>query len=401
MSKLPGVTRINSKKSYVRPVFMQRTSDEYVGSSSIYASDTEQAIKVIVRKLSERCASTQELLHFVKKYRLAESSRVDIAAFRHILNKFGIYLSAAIIDKVFTAYDRDKSGSIDIDEFSQLVMNDDYAFPNKTLKNSLGQLKPQELLRQCFAEFMAKHPQTFILMQQRKVIGYLDLMCDITRMNTQMLTDKDVRSVFLLLDLDNKGFIDAQTLITWINTGTITIEVRPSTSSGRPNTTNIALKPLTSSLLDAKSNFFKRATFLRPNTDSVLNNPMSDKVIYGSSVTNADRKLREILRVSFRSLKQAIEQNANTDRVGHINCDLMYSLINKYCGVFSPVDFKLVLQLLKKDETSKRIDYKHFFMNYDPAKLLAEQLRLSEQRHKLILYKPMSVGVFAGYPPPR
>jgi hypothetical protein len=80
-------------------------------------------------------------------------------------------LNVFLIIIILSILDNDRSGSIDFNEFSQWVMNDEYYNPNKVYTNSMGQSKPLEDIRSDFGVEMKVHPQTFVLLEGKQKVG--------------------------------------------------------------------------------------------------------------------------------------------------------------------------------------------------------------------------------------
>jgi hypothetical protein len=87
---------------------------------------------------------------------------------------------------------------------------------------------------------------------------------------------------------------------------------------------------------------------------------------FGSSVTNADFRLRELLRKGFKDLKHALEA-VDSSRTGYISADKLHALINKHCGPLCFADYRLVLKTLPHDEMN-RVQWSYFVREYNPTR---------------------------------
>lgn len=359
---------------------------------------------------------------FVRMYKSSDNNRVNMSEFRYILVKFGVILPMSTVEAVFRIYDHDNSGSIDFDEFGSWIMNSEYKGggfnprPPKQLPNvSKERKQPSEVLRNKLLQALSEYPTTFERLLSQNAVGYMDFMGDVNRLEMKNLTEKDVREIYLLLDPNNTSQISIQLLKTWYETGvvgrpasTLKRQEKRDVPMGKKPLPPMSAKPFTASLTDGKTNFFKSSTFLRPSTNRDLPSDMVMQVPrlpdgLGSSVTSANRRLSDCVRKEFRLLKTSVEKNANVDRLGFINSEMLYGLITKYCGTFSKADYKLALLVLKTDDTKERVDYRHFLKKYDPDNQIVAQLELYQSHLKQASHmkKTMSMGSFCGYPTPR
>ena len=314
--------------------------------------------------------------------------------------------------------DHDNSGSIDFDEFANWIMNADYKNMSegpkakKRTKKSIVVVSPQEILRGKVKRAIEEYPQTFERLLSKPTIGYMDFMGDLNRMSMNSLTERDVRELYLLLDPNDTSQIALDLFRDWVYKGimgrpasTLSRQAKRERPLGQKPIPPMTPKPLTQSVTDGKTAHFKSTSFLRPATNSHVPPELRPSLDprHGSSVISADRRLKALLSKEFRLLKSSIEKNANIDRVGYISADMLYSLILRYCGMFSMADWKLVLLAFKTDEEKKRVDYKHFLAKYDPDVKIARQLEIYEEKLQSTkgMKKTLSIGSFCGYPTPR
>jgi hypothetical protein len=105
---LPQVTgsplRLPADKSASnRVTFFSRTSDIH---GSFNNPDLEDYLSLVRRKVQEKCATIQDLIYHIRRTKLSEGNNVTPTEFRYTLIKFGCILPQAIVDKVFSVFDR-------------------------------------------------------------------------------------------------------------------------------------------------------------------------------------------------------------------------------------------------------------------------------------------------------
>ena len=138
-SKSKGVGRVATAPLNPEVRFMSRTSDTF-GQHTVRNADVY--IKLICRKIKERCSTSRELIYFIRKYKNTNNPRVNKAEFRHTLIKFGIVVPHEILEAIFKVFDSDRSGSIECDEFSHWVMNESIDNVKKIEKSNSESLHP-------------------------------------------------------------------------------------------------------------------------------------------------------------------------------------------------------------------------------------------------------------------
>ena len=130
-------------------------------------------------------------------------------------------------------------------------------------------------------------------------------------------------------------------------------------------------------------------------------------MLFGGNLEGVERRFRDQLRQGngFRLLKEQVEQGNPLTAAVHSN--LLYTLLYKYCGAISKLDFRLMLAKFKVDDQN-RIDWQHFLDVYDPHKIGPPTTKLPAfDRQKKTRgasrtsFKPMqkslSMGQFCGY----
>merc|ERR1711916_250111 len=87
----------------------------------------------------------------------------------------------------------------------------------------------------------------------------------------------------------------------------------------------------------------------------------------GTSLTNADKRLRDGLKHGFKILKDALRKDQKIS-AGWIDPELLHRYINETCLPISYTDFRVISNYLKIDESSNRINWRDFLNNYNPWK---------------------------------
>lgn len=381
---------------------------------SCYSTDISSYLKLIVRKITEKCGTCQELMNAIRRVKLSDNSYVTPNEFRYTLIKFGVTLPQSVVDAVFNVFDSDRSGTMDFDEFSNWIMNADVK--PYVSKGSIKELSAGEKLRKSLNASIAAHPQTFQYM--KKKTSFMELVSDVNRLDMPM-KEKDVRAIFLLLDPQETGFVDSQALMHFAKTGSLSapketpksaqqlpLEAAVNDVTGRnprllikcfchvpkDKSVKMSYDEFRQSLLscglgleakEAQSLFLALGgksgladidmlwgylSSLGP--ENALDRGRVEEPVkitkYASSVTNADLRLRELLRKGFKDLKHAIE-DVDSSRTGFIGADKLHGLINKHCGPLCFADYRLILKTLPHDD-SNRVQWQYFIREYNPTK---------------------------------
>ena len=385
-----------------------KTSD-IVGAC--YKTDIDSYLKLIVRKITEKCNTNQELMSQIRRVKLSEHSYVTPNEFRYTLLKFGVNLSQPVVDAVFNVFDSDRSGTMDFDEFATWIMNaDSRPYKPPPTKGEAVPLTETQILRNKLNADLIKHPNTFTYLRNK--ISFMELVSDVNRIKFSM-SEKDVRALFVLLDPNEWGFIETPTLLHWAKTGEILQPKKLSQATSGDlqdavlNATGRNPKLIAAALKDiptgkhvmmtfdefvavmlkggvgpdkkhVKALFMaiggasgygdidKLREFVGPALEYKRQVPEPFKIeVFGASVSKADKRLREKLRVGFDNLKHAVHHEDRAHS-GWIDCEKLLKLINKYCGPTSYADFRLVLKNLQVNDN--HVNIPHFLQEYNPKK---------------------------------
>ena len=421
--------------------------DRYRGCSGVRVSesfglhhktDINSYLQLIVRKITEKCQSTQDLMNRIRMVKLSDHSYVTPAEFRFTLIKFGVTLPQDIVDQVFNVFDSDRSGTMDFDEFADWIMNSDtkpYVPPAK--KGAPVEDTPEEAelkeVRQKVMAGIQMSPVTFSAMKRK--ISFIEL---ISLVNTRKiaLNEKDVRFIFLYLDPHETGFIYSRELIEWAKTGEIPTEGSKHRTQPMYSAPTNALPPMGTtvavitnrqpSLLhkcfknipkdqgikmnfdefrqcllsgglglnkkEAKQLFFAIGGSIHPRGGEGRLGEVDILFAYinkfpeatekadparkvrepfkisdlGSSVTLADRRLREAIRVQncFKLVLAAVKQDADET---FIDVNRLVKIINKFCCPITYNDFRLIAKNYHVDDQN-RMEWPKFLQEYDPMK---------------------------------
>jgi hypothetical protein len=95
-----------------------RTSDTL---GSCYSTDISSYLNLIVRKITEKCGTCQELMNAIRRVKLSDNSYVTPNEFRYTLIKFGVTLPQTVVDAVFNVFDSDRSGTMDFGEYVYIL----------------------------------------------------------------------------------------------------------------------------------------------------------------------------------------------------------------------------------------------------------------------------------------
>ena len=212
-----GKTKQKGKVGFAVPaaervIWMGRTSDVF-GSMSpdgklIGENKLDASMNLIRRKIQERVHNTQELMSHIRRLKIGQNRFVTPNEFRATLLKFGINLSPTLVDQVFAAFDTERSGTMDFDDFAMWIMNAEF-HPNATLskKKNVEQVpvNPIDTIRTKLSACVRANPS--ILTQLKKRISFLDLLAEFNRKDIN-ISESELRAVFLHLEEDNSGVID-------------------------------------------------------------------------------------------------------------------------------------------------------------------------------------------------
>lgn len=403
-----------------RVVWMSRTSDVH---GSHLKTDLDSYMALIRRKIQEKCSTTAELITQIRRNKIGESGHVTPNEFRFTLIKFGVILPQPLVDRIFNVFDSDRSGTMDFDEFAMWIMNSEFrpAVKGGKAKQSSEEEdnSPRQQLRRKLANCIKDYGRVFDNM--KKQISFIELVSDINRTGLP-LSDRDARSIFLLLDPADSGFIESQWLRQWAETGKVNRNNSNYTNSTFTNNSktqsvkevvsrvvgwntrqlesafshivlgqntklpfeefrrclinggvgkNIAdMRALFMALGGEKENLAS-VDLLFANLDAVKNDPeaqVSSKRIPTAAISTAraDRRLRDSLRKCFKDVREDIHK-ADTNNTGFIAAPLLYNILVHRCMPLTYEDFRFIIQQVKKEPGSEKIDYHHFLTAYNPA----------------------------------
>lgn len=408
---LPVIAKhTKSGVSAERATWFSRTSDIH---GSHINTDMDSYLTLIRRKVQEKCATTVELITQIRRNKIGESGHVTPNEFRFTLIKFGLIFPQPLVDRIFNVFDSDRSGTMDFDEFAMWIMNSEFK-PAFEKKASSDVVSPRSNLRKKLQTVVNLNRKAFTNMKQQ--ISFLQFVADINRLALP-LSDEECRRIYLVLDPKDTGFIDSSALLTWADTGRIEtkrevskppdikvtgLEDLISKVIGRNNRqlqsafshiqlgtgTKISFDEFRRCLLNAGVGknphhcrqlfmalggnsggladidllFNKLAPVIDDPTTAVSLKPTAAKSI---STSRADRRLRDALRKCFDIVKSDIEA-ADSAGSGYIDAERLFKILVHRCLPLTFQDFRFIVQQIKKEPGSTRIDYHHFLHGYNP-----------------------------------
>lgn len=147
------------------PMYMSRTSDSI--GSFVY-NDINDYIRLICRRVKERCSTARELMFMIRKMKNSDENRITKSQFRHTLVKFGVILPTQIFDPIFNIFDDDRSGSIEIDEFVSHVMNEqlDNVKPQHSRKGALRLKTAAKISESSLSNSATENPSTSLALNR-------------------------------------------------------------------------------------------------------------------------------------------------------------------------------------------------------------------------------------------
>jgi hypothetical protein len=437
-----GKTQGKTKAGTVaeRVVWMTRTSDIH---GSHLKTDLDSYLALIRRKIQEKVSTTAELINQIRRNKIGESRHVTPNEFRFTLIKFGVILPQTLVDRIFNVFDSDRSGTMDFDEFAMWIMNSEFrpAMENKTVSEKDS---PRYILRKKLLNCVTDFPRVFENM--KKQISFLELVSDINRTGMP-LSERDARSIFLLLDPVDSGFIESAWLVQWAQTGCINrnLALQPAiTVSNKPppttkevvnrvigwNTrqlelafehivrgqgTRLPFEEFRRCLLNggvAKNMADVRQLYAALEGDVDLlfsllaplnqddegeDGPMKRAATAQISTSRADRRLRDAVRKCHKEIKAEIEATdpANT---GFIAAPILYKILVKRCMPLTFQDFRFIIQQIKRGpgERGEGVDYHHFLHGYNPLQPVHQLEGLAFLKRAATLSHVPTVNTLAG-----
>eukprot|EP01041_Mallomonas_annulata_P007514 gene7514-15375_t len=407
----PGKT-YKMKKSFPgdheRISWMGRTSDaigNFMDNLPLGEESTlQECMALIRRKIQEKCHNTQELTHHIRRLKICQSKVVTPNVFRATLIKFGIILPQPLVDQVFAVFDKKRDGTILFEDFAQWVMTAEFHPDNSPIKkNAYSKYRSisDNPLRDKLREYAKE--QAFFDLQSR--LTFLDLVANLHRRNIDA-SESEIRSVFVYLEKDSQGFIYARDLMKWADLpyhddpakyDTLDLKAAINKVCGRqtkliercfshiPKHHGIRLgyEEFKRCLLSAglcvpsrdlmtlfmtlggkDEHSYANMDLLFDNLIPYVPDPQLDKVdahpaFRVGTVGNADRRLREAIRKSFKQLRIALEA-ADTDSSGYIEAEDMNNAISLYCMPVSFQDFRLIIS------QRGRVSWVHFLSIFNP-----------------------------------
>lgn len=398
-----------------RVVWMTRTSDVH---GSHLKTDLDSYMALIRRKIQEKCSTTAELITQIRRNKIGESGHVTPNEFRFTLIKFGVILPQPLVDRIFNVFDSDRSGTMDFDEFAMWIMNSEFRPAVKGGKKGADneENSPRHQLRRKLANCVQDFGRVFDNM--KKQISFIEFVSDINRTGLP-LSDRDARSIFLLLDPADSGFIESAWLRQWAETGKVNraSSIRTVDSNKQPKSVKEVVNRVigwnTRQLESAFSHIvmgqgtklpfeeFRRCLInggvgksitdmrdlfmalggekenladvdlLFKNLDPVVSNPeaeVSSKRTATAviSTSRADRRLRDSLRKCFKDVRDDIHKE-DPGNTGFIAAPTLHNILVHRCMPLTFEDFRFIVQQVKKQPGTERIDYHHFLSAYNPA----------------------------------
>lgn len=304
---------------------------------------------------------------------------------------------------------------MDFDEFAMWIMNSEFR-PAFSVKKTDNVDSPATTLRKKFQACVQQHGRVFANM--KKQVSFLEFVSDINRKNMD-LTDKEARTVFQTLDPKDTGFVDTAALLRWADTGRL--EPCSTVAASKPNGirarsleeliakvvgrnsrqlessfshiqlgqgTKIPFDEFRRCLLNAGvgknihdsrqlfdalsggSNVADIDLFFRSLSPIVVDPDaeVSVKQVPSSSISasRADRHLRDALRKSFKEVKAEVEA-ADQTNCGFVDAEVLYRILVKRCMPLTFQDFRFILQQIRKEPGTTRVDYVHFLHGYNPT----------------------------------
>lgn len=388
-----------------RVFFLNRTSD-ILGSFT--KTDLDSYSDLIRRKVQERCATTQDLMSTIRRIKTGEAGYVTPNEFRFTLIKLGITLPQPVVNDLFNRFDSDGSGTMDFDEFAMWIMNSEFR-PQETsapVKREAPDLK----LRAKFAELFRECPNYCNGMKTQYT--FLELVSEVNRRGIRSIGEKDVRSMFLVLDRKKTNSVDMRAVKRWADTGVADTPPASAKPVVVPNLREALLKVcgITPDLVIKGFDYargqrnvhfdeFRRSLLAcglgqRPDDVKALflacggagGSADIDKLLAAaeslptgapahagvrtqaafSVPSRADRKLRQGIRITYEQLRRALEA-ADVTQSGFIDVDAFYKVLQRNCMQVSMQDFRHIMRKVNTHPSNvNKYDWRHFLELYNP-----------------------------------
>lgn len=389
-----------------RVFFLNRTSDVL---GSFTKTDLESYSNLIRRKVQERCATTQDLMSTIRRIKTGEAGYVTPNEFRFTLIKLGITLPQPVVNDLFNMFDSDRSGTMDFDEFAMWIMNSEFR-PPEVEQAPLAKEPTDMGLRRKYIELISECPSLFNGPKQQ--YNFLELVSEVNRKNLRSVTERDVRTMFNLLDRKKTNSVEMNRVKKWAETGTLDTPPSSAKLASVPNLRDALIKVCGSTpdflvkafdyargqrnvhfdefrrtLLSCglgQKNDDIRALFLAcggasgsADIDLLLETastlPVGQPAHAGMRVrpafavpSKADRQLRQGIRRVYDQLKISLD-SADSTKSGYMNTDTLYQILQKHVMPMSHQDFRYIVRKVQTDPSnSDRYDWHHFLQIYDP-----------------------------------
>jgi len=403
----------------------------FVSTQSVHGnfmkSDMDTYLSTIRRMIQQKCKDTQELIQSIRRNRIGDGGHVTPNEFRFTLIKFGVILPQPLVDKIFAVFDGDRSGTMDFDEFAMWIMNSEFMHRDTSGDERAKQTlysEEKERLRQKLIVCIQQNQPSFA--QMKRSMSFLDFVSEVNR-KQMPITEKEARSIFVIFDPKDSGFMDTKRLKHWAQTGAL--DTPPP--SAQPPSQLLKQRPLpslaqsiakvcgTNSLLLLQSiqhlprgqgirvpmEEFRRCLLsngLGQNVHDtkemysilcggadVLGRGASIDALYDALVvpaprpeqlvsmkpekpqfartSHAHRRLREALRKTHKLIKAELEA-ADKGETGWVECTVLHNLLLKHCIPLTYQDFRYITMQFKTDENASKVNWQQFLAAYQPTK---------------------------------
>jgi Ca2+-binding EF-hand superfamily protein len=406
MSRQNAASESNLPK---RVFFLNRTSD-IVGSFT--KTDLDSYSDLIRRKVQERCQTTQDLMTTIRRIKTGEAGYVTPNEFRFTLIKLGITLPQKVVNDLFNRFDSDGSGTMDFDEFAMWIMNSEFR-PQETDASPPAKREPPNMaLRTKFSKLFIEYPAYSSGIKTQ--FTFLELVSEITRKRISSISERDVRSMFMIMDRKKTNSVDMRSVKRWAETGTC--ETPPASAKALvvPNLRealtkvcgktpelivkgfeyarglkNVHFEEFRRSLLacglgqrqeDVKNLFIAiggaggsgdvdrllAAAEALP-TGAPAHAGMKTHEASFSVSSRADRKLRQSIRITYEQLRRAFEISDSMN-TGYISVDIFFNILQKHCMQTSMQDFRYMMRKVATHPVNAdKYDWNHFLEMYNPS----------------------------------
>lgn len=400
------------------------TTSSIVGSHM--KKDMDSYLSLIRRKIQEKCSTTHDLMTQIRRNKVGEGKFVTPHEFRYTLIKFGIIFPQSLVDVVFNVFDSDKSGTMDFDEFAMWIMNAEFKPPMLQRVGSASQTT-DEVLRTKFLSCYNQN-QIYFNNKLKDRISFFEFMSEMNRLGMK-ITDREVRSIFVLLDPENTGFVDKGKMLAWVTRTRQTASrgmsssrsLTSSRSTPNPQTyiNKVIGKHWESALYcfhhiprgqgiyvtfeefrrllnerglgkdyrDTRNLFVALTADSQPrdrlNVDKLFDVIESVKnsappVTYTNldakdatpsyfSIARAARHLREAIRKNYIEVKEEIMKK-DTEMTGYIDATELYNIMLKRTMPISFQDFRYIVQQLKTKDGGSQVNWHSFLSIYNPRR---------------------------------